>query len=148
MPPIRDHKSVPRRGTRPWGRTMKTPIISAFLTFIWSTAMAEPLKFDGPEGAEPAGWLLSQTGRGKAKWSLGTDASAPTATLKTVNGRRSALDIVGRKGGYGVNVPVPPGQWHTLRVSVSGKRFAVTFNGKPRFEVEDATFTEAGMVGL
>ncbi len=26
---------------------------------------------------------------------------------KTVNGVRSALDIVGRKGGYGVSVPVP-----------------------------------------
>src|ERR1700676_2413043 len=30
---------------------------------------------------------------------------------KTVNGARSALDIVGRKGGYGVNVSVPANQW-------------------------------------
>ena len=34
----------------------------------------------------------------------------------TANGVRSPLDIVGRKGGYGVNVPVPAGRWHTLRV--------------------------------
>lgn len=67
---------------------------------------------------------------------------------KTVNGRRSPLDIVGREGGYGVNVPVPSGQWHTLRVVFAGKRFAVSFNGKPLFEVEDATFTEGGMVGF
>ncbi len=30
---------------------------------------------------------------------------------KTVNAVRSALDIVGRKGGYGVAVPVPADQW-------------------------------------
>jgi hypothetical protein len=33
---------------------------------------------------------------------------------KTVGGVRSPLDIVGRSGGYGVNVPVPSGQWHAL----------------------------------
>jgi len=67
---------------------------------------------------------------------------------KTVNGGRSSLDIVGQKGGYGVNVPVPANQWHTLRVDFVGTRFKVTFNGKPLFEVEDATFREPGMVGL
>jgi hypothetical protein len=67
---------------------------------------------------------------------------------KTVHGKRSPLDIVGRKGGYGVKVPVPSGQWHTLRVEVSGPRFRVIFNGAALFEVEDATFQDAGMVGL
>jgi hypothetical protein len=67
---------------------------------------------------------------------------------KTVGGIRSSLDIVGQKGGYGVNVPVPANQWHTLRVDFVGTRFKVTFNGKPLFEVEDATFREPGMVGL
>jgi hypothetical protein len=67
---------------------------------------------------------------------------------KTVNGVRSALDIVGRKGGYGVKIAVPANQWHTLRVAFSGRRFKVTFNGAPLFEVEDAAFTEPGMVGL
>jgi hypothetical protein len=67
---------------------------------------------------------------------------------KTVNGQRSALDIVGRKGGYGVNVPVPAAQWHTLRVDVAGSRFRVVFNGKPLFEVEDATFAAPGTIGL
>jgi hypothetical protein len=67
---------------------------------------------------------------------------------KTVNGTRSALDIVERKGGYGVNVPVPSGQWHALRVEFAGSRFKVIFNGKPVFEVEDGTFSEAGQIGL
>lgn len=67
---------------------------------------------------------------------------------KTVNGVRSSLDIVGRRGGYGVKVPVPSNQWHTLRVDFAGTRFKVTLNGKPLFEVDDATFAEAGMVGL
>jgi 3-keto-disaccharide hydrolase len=67
---------------------------------------------------------------------------------RTVNGTRSALDIVGRKGGYGVNVPVPSGQWHALRVEFAGSHFKVIFNGKPAFEVEDGTFSEAGQIGL
>jgi hypothetical protein len=67
---------------------------------------------------------------------------------KTVNGVRSSLDIVGRKGGYGVKVPVPAQQWHRLRVEFKGSRFKVLYNGKPLFEVEDATFRDAGMVGL
>jgi hypothetical protein len=67
---------------------------------------------------------------------------------KTVNGVRSALDIVGRKGGYGISVPVPADTWHTLRVDFKGPRFSASFNGKPLFEVDDSTFTEAGMVGL
>ena len=40
---------------------------------------------------------------------------------KTVDGKRSSLDIVGRKGGYGVKMPVPAGRWHTLRVEFAGK---------------------------
>ena len=67
---------------------------------------------------------------------------------KTVNGTRSPLDIVGRKGGYGVKVTVPSSQWHTLRVDFTGTRFRVTFNDKALFEVEDTTFKDPGMFGL
>ena len=67
---------------------------------------------------------------------------------KTVNGVRSSLGIVGRKGGYGVKVAVPANQWHTLRVEFAGPRFKVIFDEKPLFDVEDATFTGPGMVGL
>jgi hypothetical protein len=67
---------------------------------------------------------------------------------KTVNGKRSPLDIVGRKGGYGVKETVASGQWHTLRVEFAGNRFKAYYDGKHLFDVEDATFTEAGKVGV
>ena len=67
---------------------------------------------------------------------------------KTVDGKRSSLDIVGQKGGYGVKIPVRPNQWHVLRVEFAGSRFKVVFNGKELFEVDDVTFGEPGLVGL
>src|SRR5947209_6377426 len=67
---------------------------------------------------------------------------------KTVNGKRSPLDIVGRKGGYGVKETVASGQWHSLRVEFAGNRFKLMFDGKHLFDVEDITFTEAGKIGV
>lgn len=67
---------------------------------------------------------------------------------KTVAGKRTALDIVGRQGGYGVKTPVPPQKWHTLRVEFTGTRFQVVWNGQPLFAVVDGTFADAGMVGV
>jgi len=67
---------------------------------------------------------------------------------KTVNGKRSSLPVKGRMFGYGVDADFPKGRWSTLRVDFSGNLFAVTFNGKRLFEVEDDTFKEAGAVGL
>ena len=67
---------------------------------------------------------------------------------KTVGGRRKALDIVGRKGGYGVKQQVASAQWHTLRVEFSGARFTVFFDGEKVFDVEDGAFPTAGKVGV
>jgi hypothetical protein len=67
---------------------------------------------------------------------------------KTVNGVRSPLDIVGRTGGYGIDVSVPADRWLVLRVDFKGNRFRVLYNGKQLFEVEDSTFSDAGKVGL
>lgn len=67
---------------------------------------------------------------------------------KTVNGKRSPLDIVGRKVGYGVKAKVTPNEWHTLRVEFKGDTFTVKLDGKELFKVQDATFTDAGKVGL
>ena len=47
-----------------------------------------------------------------------------------------------------MKTPVAAHQWHVLRVEFAGNRFKVIFNGKSLFEVEDATFTEPGLVGL
>ena len=67
---------------------------------------------------------------------------------KTVQGKRTALDIVDRKGGYGVKEPVSTAKWHTLRVEFKANRFQVSFDGKHLFDVEDNTLSEAGKVGV
>jgi hypothetical protein len=67
---------------------------------------------------------------------------------KTVKGARSPLDIVGRRGGYGVAAPVPSNQWLHLRVDFKGNSFAVRYEGKQLFTVEDSTFGDGGKVGL
>ena len=185
------------------------------LITLGSMAMAQTLTFGGAVGSAPTGWTLTKTGKGEPKWTVETDATAPSKAnvlkqsgqatyplalksgtsirdgvievrfkaiagaedraagldwrakdadnyyvvranalednvvlYKTVNGVRRELDIVGRKGGYGVKVPVPANQWHSLRVEFAGTRFKVSFNGAQLFEVEDATFKDAGMIGL
>ena len=67
---------------------------------------------------------------------------------KTVDGVRRALDIVGRKGGYGVDISVPANQWLSLRVEFKGSHFTAIYNKRKLFDVQDQTFDEAGMVGL
>ena len=67
---------------------------------------------------------------------------------KTVNGKRSSLQVKGRMFGYGVDTEVPKGKWSTLRVDFAGNSFTVTFNGKKLFDVEDETFQGEGGVGL
>lgn len=67
---------------------------------------------------------------------------------KVVNGKRTALNLVARPPGYGVKLPVPRAAWSTLRVEFAGPRHRVFFNGQPCFEVEDATFTGPGQVGV
>jgi hypothetical protein len=67
---------------------------------------------------------------------------------KTVAGVRSPIDIVGRKGGYGVSISVPANEWLELRVEFQGHHFKVAYRGQPVFEVEDPTLRDAGMLGL
>ncbi|MCP5110214.1 MAG: DUF1080 domain-containing protein [bacterium] len=72
-----------------------------------------------------------------------------TVLYKLENGRRSSLapkDTPPKT--YGVKHTVAGQTWHTLRVTFQGPLFTVYFNGKKLFEVEDATFTEAGKTGL
>lgn len=65
------------------------------------------------------------------------------------NGQRIDLPVKGRGRTYGASVPaISKAAWSTLAVSVRGKTFAVSFNGRPLYEVEDATFTKAGKAGL
>jgi hypothetical protein len=43
---------------------------------------------------------------------------------------------------------VPREQWSQLSVSVRGNLFEVSLNGRTLHEVEDATFTQPGRVGV
>jgi len=108
------------------------------------------VKFKAIAGSEDrAAGLVWRAVDGDNYYVLRANALEDNVVLyKTVRGVRSPLDIVGRKGGYGVNVPVLPGQWHTLRVEFAGTRFNAIYNGKALFAVDDATFSDAGYIGL
>jgi hypothetical protein len=67
---------------------------------------------------------------------------------KTLNGKRSSLQVKGRMFGYGLDTKVPKEKWSTLRVEFAGNLFTVFFEGKKLFEVEDDTFSDAGAVGV
>ena len=178
--------------------------------------LAETVSFgNAKEGNLPAQWIGTQTGKGKANWSIEKDAEAPgkpnvlkqsgvatypvcikddtllqdgyvevrfkpvagkedqaggviwrvkdkdnyyvcranalednVVLYKTVQDKRSALDIVGREGGYGVKEPVSTAKWHTLRVEFKANHFKASFDDKHLFDVEDNTLSEAGKVGV
>jgi hypothetical protein len=67
---------------------------------------------------------------------------------KVEHGERSSLAPVGRSGQYGVKHTVPSDRWSSLGVVFDGPRFTVLFDGQELFQVEDATFSGAGKVGL
>ena len=67
---------------------------------------------------------------------------------KVQNGKREDLPVKGEGRTYGKKATVPKNQWSELRVTAKGNLFTVWLNGQKLYEVEDATFTEAGKVGL
>ena len=67
---------------------------------------------------------------------------------KVENGKRADLPVKGEGRTYGKKAEVPTGQWSTLRVVANGRLFEVYFNGTKLYEVEDATFTQPGKVGV
>jgi hypothetical protein len=67
---------------------------------------------------------------------------------KVENGKRTDLPVRGEGRTYGKKAEVPSGQWSTLRVVAQGRLFEVHFNGVKLYEVEDATFSQPGKVGI
>jgi hypothetical protein len=57
-----------------------------------------------------------------------------------INGRRQAFQSH--------RIKVASNVWHTLSVNASGDHFVVTYDGMPVLDAKDATFKEAGKVGL
>src|SRR5213596_1332135 len=58
----------------------------------------------------------------------------------TINGKRVAFK--------NINTKVTSGAWHTLRVDFEGNKFTVTFDGTKVIEATDASFANAGKVGV
>jgi hypothetical protein len=108
------------------------------------------IKFKAVAGSEDrAGGLVWRARDANNYYVVRANALEDNVVLyKTVEGVRSALDIVGRKGGYGVAISVPANEWLSLRVEFKGSRFRLLYNGQQLFEVEDSTFSDAGKVGL
>lgn len=68
---------------------------------------------------------------------------------KVQNGKRIDLPVKGLGDDtYGVKADVPDTGWGSLRVTARGPFFEVYLGARKLFEVEDATFQEAGKVGL
>ena len=67
---------------------------------------------------------------------------------KVENGKRTDLPVTREGRTYGKNTEVPAKQWSTLRVVANGRLFEVYFNGTKLYDVEDATFTQPGKVGV
>jgi hypothetical protein len=67
---------------------------------------------------------------------------------KVENGKRTDLPVKGEGRTYGKKADVPVNEWSTLRVVATGGLFEVHFNRSKLFEVEDATFTQPGKVGV
>ena len=67
---------------------------------------------------------------------------------KVEGGKRTDLPLKGEGRTYGKKSDVPSGQWSTLRVVANGRLFEVYLNGSKLYEVEDATFSKPGRVGV
>jgi hypothetical protein len=67
---------------------------------------------------------------------------------KVEGGTRTDLPLKGEGRTYGKKTEVPANQWSTLRVVANGRLFEVYFNGGKLYEVEDATFSTPGKVGV
>jgi 3-keto-disaccharide hydrolase len=67
---------------------------------------------------------------------------------KVEDGKRTDLPLKGEGRTYGKKTEVPAKHWSTLRVVANGRLFEVYFNGTKLYDVEDATFTQAGKVGV
>src|SRR4029434_8656951 len=69
---------------------------------------------------------------------------------KMVNGKRTDLKPVGAGApAYGVNTPVAPRAWHTLRVDFKGEELTVPPEADAAtFTVRDETLKAAGRVGV
>jgi hypothetical protein len=67
---------------------------------------------------------------------------------KVENGRRTDLPLKGTGRTYGMEATVPKNAWSQLGLTVRGRIHIVSLNGQGLYEVEDATFSGPGKVGM
>jgi hypothetical protein len=67
---------------------------------------------------------------------------------KVEGGKRTDLPLKGEGRTYGTKSEIPAGRWGTLRVVAHGRLFEVYLNGSKLYDVEDATFSKPGKVGV
>jgi len=147
--------SVVRDGSAPSGDSVL--LQSGEATFCWAVDARAQLR-DGfvearikPEGGkeDQAGGLVFRFIDANNYYVVRMNALEDNVVLyKTVDGKRSPLQVRGRMIGYGVDTAVPAGKWSRLRVEFRGAIFSVSYDGKKLFEVEDRTFSAAGAVGV
>ena len=65
--------------------------------FLANTALVRAVNFDQDKvGEAPAGWTATQTGSGKAKWTVEQDDSAPSAHARLPQERARCLHPLAR----------------------------------------------------
>ena len=187
---------------------MKTNSLFYIATMLAVTAYGDTVNFDNETpGTLPPHWVGTQTGLGKAKWTVEKTDDAPSkpnvlkqsgeatfpvcikddtkvkdgfveVKFKPVAGkqdqaggviwrckdadnyyiaRANALEdnvtiyhtIGGKRVAFkSAKTKVASGVWHTLRVDFQGNHFTVTFDGTKVIEAGDASFSDAGKVGV
>lgn len=119
-------------GAFPWAVRRNTSIVDGFVE----------VKFKALDGKEDqAGGVIWRWKDGDNYYVARANALENNVSLYyTAAGRRTTLKYV--------DAPVPPRQWHTLRVEFSGRRIRVSLNGETYIELDDPHITGPGAVGL
>jgi hypothetical protein len=112
-------------------------------SFPWAvrrnTAIEDGKALDGKE--DQAGGVIWRWKDGDNYYVARANALENNVSLYyTAAGSRNTLKYV--------DAPVPPGQWHALRVEFSGRHISVSLNGKTYIALDDSHITGAGAVGL
>jgi 3-keto-disaccharide hydrolase len=120
------------RGTFPWCVKKDAALADGFVE----------VKFKAISGREDqAGGVVWRWKDGDNYYVARANALENNVSLYfTSQGKRNTLEYV--------DVPVPAGAWHTLRVEFAGTRIRVALNGTWYIDLEDGHITAAGAVGL
>ena len=137
------------RGTPRWTEEAAGPMYRGGADFGWAVLPASSLR-DGfvQIRFKPISGREDQAGGAVWRWRdannyyvARANALEDNVTIyDTVNGRRTERKRTSMK--------VASNRWHTLRVDFQGNHFTVTYDSQKAIEWDDATFKDAGKVGV